>query len=622
MSPDEGLRELRTGLHAMREALEALKDSALGLEEFVEGCKAGPGPCGGTSSSWNLCAYSSLQDNGSHPVGAGVQLSNGHSSPACRDPVSGAPVACPCCAACHRLACMVDAALAEMPSDGAVDALNVTYSPEEILDAARETVDQYRPSIESTMESLAPVNDSMVQAEGEVNAHMYKLVAADGVLWLPAACVLTCVGMALLRTMARSPGDLDDTDETDEGQGTPMRDEGKHAEEARKGAALWYLHMSFYGGLAAAALLAAPMFALLSIGTLPLSDVCLIIPATNESASALLRVLEVEGAVTASSAARTFALSASSLAPHPRSTARAWPRASALFAQLQHVSEHMRQRVRPAAASAAVAAATAPAAGGGSRGAASRARARGGGGAKVDMEAVLRGDAAHGWLGRVERRLLGVSAGAMGISGGLGEAGWGSVFLPADGGDAGENSTDDGDNDDGASLPRRLVEDCVCRPEGSAWGVLGVSDDKMKTHLRMRNASEALPAQSRSTALSMLRYEAISEIYQESSVLFASSDKADAALGVSGCDAADPLAFPTCAVDMDLYSQDLAPRQRQLKDAGENLQVALGNLQDTTLAVQQNVTKLMALSDYYTGAMYKVVWEVIFFLTFKEYSVY
>ncbi|MFN9901904.1 MAG: hypothetical protein ACK55Z_24610, partial [bacterium] len=93
----------------------------------------------------------------------------------------------------------------------------------------------------------------------------------------------------------------------------------------------------------------------------------------------------------------------------------------------------------------------------------------------------------------------------------MAEAGWGSVFLPADGGDAGENSTDDGDNDDGASLPRRLVEDCVCRPEGSAWGVLGVSDDKMKALLRMRNASQVLPAQSRSTALSMLRYEAISK---------------------------------------------------------------------------------------------------------------
>jgi hypothetical protein len=141
--------------------------------------------------------------------------------------------------------------------------------------------------------------------------------------------------------------------------------------------------------------------------------------------------------------------------------------------------------------------------------------------------------------------------------------------------------------------------------------VLGVSDDKMKALLRMRNASQVLPAQSRSTALSMLRYEAISKIYQESSVLF--SHEADAALGVSSCDAADPLAFPTCAEDMDLYSQDLAPRQRQLREAGENLQVALGFLQDTTLAVQQNVTKLMALSDYYTGAMYKVVWEVIVF---------
>lgn len=33
---------------------------------------------------------------------------------------------------------------------------------------------------------------------------------------------------------------------------------------------------------------------------------------------------------------------------------------------------------------------------------------------------------------------------------------------------------------DGASLPRRLIEDCLCKAEGSAWGVLGVSDTGMQ----------------------------------------------------------------------------------------------------------------------------------------------
>ena len=359
VSPGEGLSELRADLDAMRAALTTLQSSALDLEQFVEGCKAGPGQCGGASSDWNLCVYSTTQDNGSHPVGVGVTLSNGRSSPACRNPVSGAPAACPCCAACHRLSEMVDATLAAMPGDRDVDALNVTYPPEEILGAATATVDQYRPSIQSVMESLAPVNASMVEAQGEVTAQMYKLVAADSVLWMPAAGVLACVGAALYRTMARAPREPDVSDESDDGQGTPMRDEGKHAEEERKGAALWYLHVAFYGGLAVSALLAAPVFALLSIGTLPLSDVCLIIPATNESASALLRLLEVPDAVDASSfaaAARAVAVSAAALALPTHSAARAGPSgAAAALAEVRGFAEHVRpgaggggERPRPA----------------------------------------------------------------------------------------------------------------------------------------------------------------------------------------------------------------------------------------------------------------------------------
>jgi len=206
---------------------------------------------------------------------------------------------------------MVDLEILAVPSDEEVDALSATFAPEEILEAARATVDHYRPSIESVMESLAPVNDSMVQAEGVVGAQMWKLVVVDGVLWIPAACALGCVVAALYHSMVQKISSIDDDNH---GEGTPMRDEGKHAEEDRKRAALRCLHVSFYGGLAFTALIAAPVFAFLSIAALPLSDVCLIVPATNGSASALLRLLEIDGEL--SSAANLVQLP---LAPtHPR----------------------------------------------------------------------------------------------------------------------------------------------------------------------------------------------------------------------------------------------------------------------------------------------------------------
>jgi len=49
------------------------------------------------------------------------------------------------------------------------------------------------------------------------------------------------------------------------------------------------------------------------------------------------------------------------------------------------------------------------------------------------------------------------------------------------------------------------MENCLCDPEGSAWGVLGVSDAAMKNHLKIRNASDVLTPPLLNTALGMMR---------------------------------------------------------------------------------------------------------------------
>ena len=187
----------------------------------------------------------------------------------------------------------MDAQLSVLPSDADIDALNVTLPPELILQAAVATADEYRPSVESAEEPLQAVNDSMVHAEGAVAAHMAHLVGGDLLVWLPAAVALAYLVAALHRAHGGVLRDLSDAE--GELDGTLVRDEGKYAEEERKRRALCWLHASFYCGLAFAALVAAPGFAVLSVGALPLSDVCEIIPATNGSASALLRVFEIPG---------------------------------------------------------------------------------------------------------------------------------------------------------------------------------------------------------------------------------------------------------------------------------------------------------------------------------------
>lgn len=164
-------------------------------------------------------------------------------------------------------------------------------------------------------------------------------------------------------------------------------------------------------------------------------------------------------------------------------------------------------------------------------------------------------------------------------------------------------------DDDGASLPRRLIEECLCRAEGSAWGVLGVSDEDMKSHLKMRNASAVLTPTLLNKALSLMQYEGISAIYEACFALTSPSSRAYADFGVSDCSAADPATFPSCRADMATYSSDLEQKRGELRAAATALEASLGRLQDANLAVQQNVTRLMVSADYYTDAMYRVVWH-------------
>jgi len=74
VSPNEGLQELRACLRETREALAAVKSSAVRLEEFVEGCTALDTACGATGSHWNLCVFKSDDSPGVHGVGTGAKL--------------------------------------------------------------------------------------------------------------------------------------------------------------------------------------------------------------------------------------------------------------------------------------------------------------------------------------------------------------------------------------------------------------------------------------------------------------------------------------------------------------------------------------------------------------------
>ena len=76
----------------------------------------------------------------------------------------------------------------------------------------------------------------MVHAEEVVAAHVYKLVGADVLLWLPAAGALWCIFAALYWGQGALMSGLNETDS--DYDGAPMRDEGKQAEEERKRGAL------------------------------------------------------------------------------------------------------------------------------------------------------------------------------------------------------------------------------------------------------------------------------------------------------------------------------------------------------------------------------------------------
>ena len=502
LSPDEGLAQLTSELHALRNTLSSLSGAAWSLRELVEGCNIHSSSCSssgfGPFDDWNFCSYASADDPGTHALGIGATLSDNTTvNPACRDHVSGEPRPCPCCAVCHRLIELVDAQLGSVPTDSAVLALNTTLPPEMVLAPALSTVDTYRPSLTSVTESLGPVNESMVETESAVQRQLGKLLAVE-LVWLPAVCSLACVlAAALLMRKSRGGGCGDDGvfGRTGSRNEVYVRQEGKHEEDARLRKSLMCINAAFYCGLCAA-LVASLLFAGLSVAALPLSDVCEIIPASNGSAAALLRVFEIDGLAQSDSLTKA------------RGRARAPSAAAAVFP---------------------------PAAG-------------------------LRWQPANHWWIQDAMR---------------------------DG--SGGSAADDDAGDDAGALPRRLIEQCLCRSEGSVWGVLGVTDEQMKEHLHMRAAASVLTPPMLNSVLDVVSYEDVSAIVEATAGLAGPQADAKLLFGVTDCEEADATLFPTCAGDMAEYRNDLRERQAALGAASASMTAVLGQLQEVTESVLLHV---------------------------------
>ncbi|EKX44958.1 hypothetical protein GUITHDRAFT_163387 [Guillardia theta CCMP2712] len=262
-----------------------------------------------------------LQKNplGEHDVGVPSTLLNAHENPACRDLLNGSLIACPCCRVCKDLLSAVDnlivisldtsevkvtgVAQDSMPDQEDLDFLNITYPPEQIADAARTYFDQYRSTIQSVHESLLPVNLSVENASATLKAYDTQVIMLDILFWFPAIVatffiivVETCRKNAQSSTLEWTTiqGDMiSELEQEEEDNKSP----GLLLHRLLAGSERKLLWIAFGMGLASTVLLTAPSFAMLSIATLPLNDLCTIIPTTGGSASALLALLDMGGSL-------------------------------------------------------------------------------------------------------------------------------------------------------------------------------------------------------------------------------------------------------------------------------------------------------------------------------------
>eukprot|EP00290_Baffinella_frigidus_P022412 CAMPEP_0180257092 /NCGR_PEP_ID=MMETSP0987-20121128/41643_1 /TAXON_ID=697907 /ORGANISM="non described non described, Strain CCMP2293" /LENGTH=801 /DNA_ID=CAMNT_0022226391 /DNA_START=87 /DNA_END=2489 /DNA_ORIENTATION=+ len=323
---------LSGGLQALQGAREEVgaraaetRGALLYLQVLVEGCVNGTVHCAALPRDpltpppgLNGCVFSPDGD-ATHALGIAPDLSNGGASPACRDPLSGAPVPCPCCLACWKVSETLRRAADALPGEGDLGALNASFSPDEAPGAARHEVAKYAEPIRLVLRVAGNVSSGIeggvLDVSGASSGVLIVVVLVFAPLWLAAVCLSRhlCSRHLLARARLGKRGKR-------EGQGLDAERPGDELDRGLMGDAVGWPSaakepppLPWWGGWgtpnlcgAAAfpawwvalascvlAFVVAPALSALSLLVLPFTDLCDILPSSPASPLApLLSILD------------------------------------------------------------------------------------------------------------------------------------------------------------------------------------------------------------------------------------------------------------------------------------------------------------------------------------------
>jgi len=262
----DGIAVVNASATAFVQSLVTTDSQIQKLQFFVEGCKSSVPMCSSQQNpaGWNQCA------NGAHTTGIGAVMSSGKTNPACRDQ-SGYNKTCPCCSNCSITRALLSETKLGVPTSWA--RLDKRISTTEIdgylKDASTSINDLVNPLQKFVLDTKENVNRFFATVEDNKSLRIGVSVA----VWAPGWAIAT---FALLGIFLASYSE------------SPCALESSLAHPGNIGHCLHWTAFSM--AVFWVAFVTLPLFAVLSIVSLPLADLCRLVPRTGEDPSRFLEI--------------------------------------------------------------------------------------------------------------------------------------------------------------------------------------------------------------------------------------------------------------------------------------------------------------------------------------------
>ena len=241
------------------------------LQFLVEGCTAAVPVCNQQQNpaGWNKCV------NGRHTgsVGKGAVMSSGATNPACKD-ASGAVKSCPCCTNCTATSTLLADSQGKVPAS--FDAFQKQISPAEINKYLNDAANSAINLVSSIQSFVSSTRDSVKSAMSSLDSDGNKSLR-NGVIfgiWAPGWLIAFLALLGLFLSPCAEP--------------SSCAPRSSLAHPGKVGHCLHWTALVL--GVLWVTFVALPAFAVLSVVSLPFSDLCRLVPRSGDDPSEFIRV--------------------------------------------------------------------------------------------------------------------------------------------------------------------------------------------------------------------------------------------------------------------------------------------------------------------------------------------